>query len=185
LAAPDALTFPLTGIGLFGGLGVGITGAILQTGQAEQFLPIGIGSLGTAALIAVSTAIRVPLSHQRLMGDYQRIRTPERRARLTASQLAAMERRFQNSEPAIPMRFQVVPYYVGFGTAMFVAAADDDTDPADRRMFSMLGTLWSTMAIVALCSPTPYERYQSKLEETGFTVEVMPTLGGLQAVGSF
>lgn len=183
LVAEDALAQPILAMGVFGGAGILFTGSGLDS-DSSQMLPAGLGYLGSTALLAISTLIRPPVTPRVLAADYHRICTPQQRARLSAAELAAMERRYRMSETAIPMRFIHLPAVLGVASTTFIHAHNAATETGEIAMNALGITVLAVGALTFLL-PTPYERYERELQDTGLALQVVPGLGSLHVTGTF
>ncbi|WP_437902821.1 hypothetical protein WME95_30210 [Sorangium sp. So ce327] len=178
-------------------------GAAAQLSQGSFWLGLAFftdSGLARATPIALSSGyyvsgllsgLNLALSHytpaSRLRADHALVATPEWRARLSAAQIASIERDLLATAPAIPSWAIYLPVALG-GVAATAPAWDGDL-PAERRMLSLTsGLLASVWSLAAMFDPEhPAQSYQRDLRRAGLQVAPSGPGGnmGLTVSGKF
>ncbi len=189
LLAPEAYAEPFIASTFIGGLGLALLAAGIDARApvSTLFIPEGIGLLGSSALSVVSSLIRVQVPASRLAHDYERLRDPTLRARLSEAEVSAIEDRYRRMAPALDARLLLTPAFAG----QVVAGSLIMTSPerAGTIPRATLGTmiLLSVGLEVLLMSVirVDYERYKSQLNDAHITLSVVPTSSGAALAGQF
>lgn len=186
LAVSEELRPPLAATAYFGGLGALALGIGLDQ---RDFLVPGVAfaaGYGTSiALMWISAAIRPQTPLSRLVRDYERLREPKLRARLTEAEVAAIEERFRLLEPAIDPRIIFAPMIIGNAVAaasIVERAATDEGRAISAVTLLGVGVLWP---VLVMLKPYDFEAYEVELEDAGITLQASPTLGGATVSGTF
>lgn len=186
LVASEELRGPLAGSAYFGGIGLLALGVGLDN---RDFLVPGIafaaGHGSSAALMLISAAIRPQTPASQLARDYERLRDPKLRARLTEAEVAAVEERYRLLEPAIDPRIMFAPMLVGnavAAVALMERAATDEGRATVGALMLGVGVVWP---VLVMLQPYDFEAYVLELEHAGITLSATPTLGGASVSGTF
>jgi hypothetical protein len=133
----------------------------------------------------IETLLQRPISPVQVRADYESIRTPEQRSRLSRQDLAALDARFRRSAGVIPPLVKTL-IFEGLAIGMLVGGAGDK-NPEHRATAYLAGgmTMTFTALFGGLAELYGYRRYNATVSAAGLSPVLIAGGAGLQIVGAF
>jgi hypothetical protein len=133
------------------------------------------GAFAATGLWYAIDRIRHPVTPPRTMWEIRRrLSTPERRARLSAEEVATYDEAYRHSVG--PHRRYALPLAIGAAANFLLAGYDTNSKESDRALYN--GALLAGVAAILLIVPDPIARYTRRVKETGIQLSVAPTDAG-------
>jgi hypothetical protein len=174
---------------------VGISGASLGLGTFTLGLDmagdeeLSVAAIALASGLYLSSAlaitgmlIRPRTPYAQLARDYQRVRTPAARAKLSPADVRAIERDFELATRPIPGAVIHLPTVLGASVSLVAAALEEESDVPPLAGLALMTGLFGMFTGEA------FHTYEEDLEESGLSLSIgpAPTAGpGLALYGTF